>query len=90
MFPDANSQTVQRATQNLSALSAEALRKITSNLNNTLWLGILTGFSGIIGYTLNLQKAGWKILFLFILIASASYISGFFFGFSFWHPQKKY
>src|SRR5665647_3653800 len=88
MFPEANKKTVERATQNLSALSTEALQKITSNLNNTLWLGIITGFSGIIGYTLNLQKAGWKVLFLFILIASASYISGFFLGFLFGIPKR--
>lgn len=88
MLPEANKKAVEKATQNLSALSAEALQKISSNLNNTLWLGILTGFSGIIGYALNLQKAGWKILFLFILIASASYISGFFLGFLFGIPKR--
>lgn len=88
MLPEANKKKVERATQNLSALSAEALQKITNNLNNTLWLGIITGFSGIIGYTLNLQKAGWKVLFLFILIASASYISGFFLGFLFGIPKR--
>ena len=88
MLSGITKKAVEKATQNLSVLSAEALQKITSNLNNTLWLGVITGFSGIIGYTLNLQKAGWKILFLSILLASASYISGFFLGFLFGIPKR--
>jgi tetratricopeptide (TPR) repeat protein len=88
MFPEANKKSLGRATENLSTLSAEDRQRIISNLNSTLWFGILTGFLGIIGYSLNLQKAGWKILFLFILIASASYISGFFFGFLFGIPRR--
>src|SRR5450432_4116492 len=88
MLSEVNKKIVEKASQNLSALSSEALKKITTNLNNTLWLGMITGFSGIIGYSLNLQKAGWKILFLFILISSASYISGFFLGFLFGIPKR--
>ena len=88
MLSEINKKNGERTTQNLSALSTEALQKITSNLNSTLWLGVITGFSGIIGYTLNLQEKGWKILFLFILLAAASYISGFFLGFLFGIPKR--
>lgn len=88
MLPEENKNSIGKAAQNLSLLSAEALQKIRSNLNSTLWLGILTGIVGTVGYTLSLQKAGVKILFLFILISSASYISGFFLGFLFGIPKR--
>jgi len=70
------------------SLTKDALERITKNLSNTLWMGIITGFAGITGYTLNLSSGGWKILFLFILLASASYISGFFLGFLFGIPKR--
>ncbi len=74
--------------QNSTSLSKENLDLITKNLSSTLWLGLATGFIAIIGYTLNLHMAGWKLLFLCILIASASYISGFFLGFLFGIPKR--
>ena len=85
MVYESNKKTV---AQNFSSLTKDALDKITKNLNSTLRLGLATGFIGIIGYTLSLHPAAWKFLFLFILLASASYISGFFLGFLFGIPKR--
>ncbi len=70
-----------------TALTPENLDSIKSNLKSTLWLGLAAGFIAIVGYTLNLHNS-WKILFLIILLASASYISGFFLGFLFGIPKR--
>ncbi|MGH2648086.1 MAG: tetratricopeptide repeat protein, partial [Ginsengibacter sp.] len=83
-----NTNPVNKVAQSLSALSVEALNQIKSNLSTTLWLGIATGFVGIAGYSLSLQKMRWETLFLSILLASASYISGFFLGFLFGIPKR--
>src|ERR1035437_6808795 len=88
MLDEINKKTVEKASQNFSSLTREALEKITKNLNSTLRLGLVTGFTGIIGYTLSLHPAVWKFLFLFILLAAASYISGFFLGFLFGIPKR--
>jgi tetratricopeptide (TPR) repeat protein len=72
----------------VTALTKEALFKISRNLNATLKLGITTGFIGVIGYAVTLPGTGWKLLFLAILICAASFISGFFLGFLFGIPKR--
>ncbi|MEP6467297.1 MAG: tetratricopeptide repeat protein [Parafilimonas sp.] len=72
---------------NTNVISAETLEKITKNLSNTLWLGLVTGLIGIVGYPFTVN-GGWRLFFLFILIAAASYIIGFFLGFLFGIPKR--
>ncbi len=74
--------------QRLTPLTKEALKKISTNLNNTFLLGAVTGFTGIIGYSCYLEHDRGKLLFLAILLAAASYISGFFLGFLFGIPKR--
>lgn len=76
--------TVQR----LNPLTKEAVKKISTNLNNTFLMGVVTGFTGIIGYSCFLKENSGKLLFLAILLAAASYISGFFLGFLFGIPKR--
>lgn len=75
------------ADSSANLLSAKTLEKITANLNNTLWLGFIAGITGLVGYSLTIS-GGWKMLFLSVLMAAASYISGFFLGFLFGIPKR--
>ena len=88
MLYEENKKPNESSNQNFPFLAPEALEKITGNLNKTLWLGLLAGFTGIIGYSLNLEKTGWKLMFLSILLVAASFISGFFLGFLFGIPKR--
>ncbi|MCE3227499.1 MAG: hypothetical protein K0S32_2050 [Bacteroidetes bacterium] len=62
--------------------------EIENNLTTTSWMGFTPGLVGIVGYSLFLEKDSWKFLFLSILLASASYIIGFFLGFLFGIPKR--
>ncbi len=62
--------------------------KISNNLRLTLVIGLFAGILSTVGYSLSLPIGGPKILFLFILLAAASYISGFFLGFLFGIPKR--
>jgi tetratricopeptide (TPR) repeat protein len=57
-------------------------------LHSTFWLGLITGLAVIIGYSLNLCGFGFKMLFIFILLGLASFISGFFLGNLFGIPKR--
>jgi tetratricopeptide (TPR) repeat protein len=62
--------------------------KAIMSLHYTFLLAVVIGLAGIVGYTLNLQNFGWKMLFLVLLLALASFISGFFLGFLFGIPKR--
>ena len=79
MLPEENKNSIGKAAQNLSLLSAEALQKIRSNLNSTLWLGILTGIVGTVGYTLSLH-------FNFIGVLHIRFLP----GLSFWNSKTQH
>jgi len=75
------------SNSNTKVFSAETFEKIEKNLNNTLLLGLITGVISLIGYPFAAQ-GGWKLLFLSVLMAAASYICGFFLGFLFGLPKR--
>lgn len=62
--------------------------KVMMSLHYTFWLAVTTGLAGIIGYTLSLKNIGWNLMFLLLLLALASFISGFFLGFLFGIPKR--
>ena len=87
MSPENQKTNSSNADGTASLLSAKTLEKITANLNNTLWLGVIAGITGVVGYSLTIS-GGWKMLFLSVLMAAASYMSGFFLGFLFGIPKR--
>jgi tetratricopeptide (TPR) repeat protein len=87
MAIDNSTRSNNNTDTNTRLISTETLEKITKNLSNTLWLGLITGVVSIIGYPFT-TNGGWKLFFLSILIAAASYITGFFLGFLFGIPKR--
>jgi len=83
-----NSQGFSLSNTTESILKRANDLKISNNLKVTLFIGFVAGFTSTVGYCLSLPVGGTKILFLFILLTAASYISGFFLGFLFGIPKR--
>jgi tetratricopeptide (TPR) repeat protein len=87
-MPEATTKTENSNRSKYSLLDEEIRAKIISSLQGTLYPGCIIGLVGIIGFCLNLKSFGWKTLFFSILLASASYVAGFFLGFLFGIPKR--
>jgi tetratricopeptide (TPR) repeat protein len=73
---------------NNSAQENENPLKAVMSIHYTFWAAVIIGFTGIIGYALNLDDFRCKMLYLLLLLALASFISGFFLGFLFGIPKR--
>jgi tetratricopeptide (TPR) repeat protein len=66
----------------------EVRLRIRNSLTDTFLIGMIPGFIAVIGFALNLHKDCWKLLFLSMVLALASFICGFFLGFLFGIPKR--
>ncbi len=69
-------------------LTPQQETRIKNLLRQTLYFGLLPALAVVIGYALTVSGHPLKFLFIAILIAGASYISGFFLGFLLGLPKR--
>lgn len=74
--------------QNFLNVSEQINLGSKTTLFNSLKLGGITGFVVIIGYAISLRQFELKFLFIILIIALASFISGFFLGNLFGIPKR--
>jgi tetratricopeptide (TPR) repeat protein len=88
MEPLTSWQKFKKAWNKFFSLGIEHPLKIILSLHTTFILATLIGLGGILGYSLNLEYFACKLMYMLLLVALASFISGFFLGFLFGIPRK--